>query len=415
MNLRIKIWRRWYGEVPTKNGKPLPKTQWVRAGRRRKWSVRWYSPDGTRPRKTFDTQEEAEEYARKLNSESESKGPQARTRPRKVALGAFADEFPKLGVGPRGERLALRSVHEYRAVLDRFAKFIGRRTLLEQVTSADAQRYLAHLRETPSRRKKPLSTASLNKHKRSLKAVFNVAVRQLHYLNFSPLSDLREDRSPSKKLRYVSPTEFQRLIDAAQTLPNCGLWLEAFLQLAYTSGARSGELVHLSWSDIDFEKDEMRICAKPEENGLEAWQPKDYDSRVIPLPRRTMEVLARWHALADDGSTFVFLSPQRVAWIKLQRETGKWKPGRAVLNNLTRDFETLVRRAAIAHASLHDLRRACITHWARKLPAPVVKELAGHADIKTTIKHYVALQPGDLAAARDVTAAALLPTSEAAA
>jgi integrase len=114
--------------------------------------------------------------------------------------------------------------------------------------------------------------------------------------------------------------EFRKLIAAAQKRPHRGLWWEAFLTLAYTSGARAGELTHLLWSDIDFENDTVCIAAKPEIEGVEAWRPKDYDRRVIPVPRETMDVLTRLHAETPEGSAFVFLSKDRIAWIKAKRE-----------------------------------------------------------------------------------------------
>ena len=415
MNLRIAIKPRWFGQIPTKGGEPVPRNQWARAGRRRRWSVRWFAPNGTRHRKTFTAESDARMFARKLTADGESRGPQARIRPKRISLGAFADELKTLGVGPRGEKLAPRSVHEYNAVLDRFVEFVGRRVLLEEATLGDVQRYLAHLRETPSRRNKPLSTASLNKHKRSLKAVFNIAVRQLGYLNFNPLDGLRQDKLGQKTLRYVAPVEFNKLIEAARRLPNRAAWWETYLHLAYTCGARSGELMNLWWSDLDFEHDSVTICAKNEADGVEAWRPKDYDSRTIPLPRATMQVLATWHSKAKEGATFVFISPRRAAWIRQQREAGTWKVARSPLNNLTRDFGMLVRSAGIAHASLHDLRRACISHWARKLPAALVQKLAGHSNIATTMRYYVSVRQEDLDAARDVTAAVLAPTPEVAA
>ncbi len=410
MNMKISVRPRWFGPVPSRNGRPLPRSQWGRGGRRRKWSVRWFAPDGTRPRKTFESKEEAELFARNLNARSESSGPQQRVRPKRITLGAFADEFPTLGIGPRGERLAPRSVDEYRAVLNRFAAFVGRTTSLESITIADATRYLAHLRSRPSRRKKLLSTASVNKHKRNLKSTFEVAVRQLHYLTSNPFAGLRQDRQAQKTLRYVTPNEFEKLLETARRRPHRALWWETLLTLAYTSGARAGELTHLHWSDVDFENDTVRIAAKPETQGVEAWRPKDYDSRVIPLPRRTMDLLTRHHAEASEGSAFVFIRPERAALIRAKREAGSWKTGRSLTNNLTRDFAALVRSAGVPHLSMHDLRRAAITHWARKLPAPVVQELAGHADIKTTLKHYVVIRQEDLAAAREVTAEALAPT-----
>jgi integrase len=45
---------------------------------------------------------------------------------------------------------------------------------------------------------------------------------------------------------------------------------------------------------------------------------------------------------------------------------------------------------------LHDLRRSTITNWAKELPIQVVQQLAGHSDISTTRKYYLAVQPEDM-------------------
>jgi hypothetical protein len=61
----------------------------------------------------------------------------------------------------------------------------------------------------------------------------------------------------------------------------------------------------------------------------------------------------------------------------------------------------MLKRAGIGKYTLHDLRRSCITNWARKgLPIHVTQQLAGHADIKTTQKFYLSVQDDDLRAAR---------------
>jgi len=46
-----------------------------------------------------------------------------------------------------------------------------------------------------------------------------------------------------------------------------------------------------------------------------------------------------------------------------------------------------------------DLRRSATTNWAQKLPIQVVQQPAGHADISTTQKYYLAVRPDDLASA----------------
>ena len=86
MNKKITTTPRWYGSEPIRNGKPLPKNQWARAGRRRKWIVRWYDPSGKRPQETFDTKEEADHFADIKTNEFRQQGPSARLRPRRITI-----------------------------------------------------------------------------------------------------------------------------------------------------------------------------------------------------------------------------------------------------------------------------------------------------------------------------------------
>jgi len=75
---------------------------------------------------------------------------------------------------------------------------------------------------------------------------------------------------------------------------------------------------------------------------------------------------------------------------------GKWTPRSEVINNLSRDFNVMRCWANVAPCTLHDLRRSAITNWARRLPIQIVQTLAGHANITTTRKYYLAVCPEDL-------------------
>ncbi|UCE58282.1 MAG: site-specific integrase [Phycisphaerales bacterium] len=368
--------------------------------------MRWYAPDGTRPRQSFDTREEAEDFARGKVAEFEDRGLHVRVQPKRIALGDFVDEVLRLRTGPRGQRLSIMTTREYRTVLERFVESAGRDTPLDCITMADATRYIAGIQATPSARDKPLSTSSVNKHKRVLKRAFNVAVTQLSYLHSNPFAGLTQDKVADQAIRYVEVAEYDVIIETCQSMQS-PLWWECFITVCYTAGARLNEAAHLSWRDIDFEANTIRIGAKPELAGLEAWRPKDYDSRTIPVPSHTMDLLIRLHAEAEEGSEFVFIPPVRVAWIRAKRKTGEWAEGQAVLNNVTKNFQRRAGKAGVTDVTIHDLRRSCITHWARKLAVPIVKELAGHSDINTTLRYYVAIRDCDMAEARSVTAHAL--------
>ncbi|MFB0555285.1 MAG: tyrosine-type recombinase/integrase [Phycisphaerae bacterium] len=82
----------------------------------------------------------------------------------------------------------------------------------------------------------------------------------------------------------------------------------------------------------------------------------------------------------------------------------KWRTGQSLVNNVLRRFKTLCRRAKVGPYTVHDLRRSCITNWAKKLPIHVVQKLAGHSDIRTTQKYYLSVQDEDIRKAQNVQA-----------
>jgi len=68
--------------------------------------------------------------------------------------------------------------------------------------------------------------------------------------------------------------------------------------------------------------------------------------------------------------------------------------------NFTRDFQAVRRRAGLPKCTFHDLRKSFCTNLAGAVPLHVVQELAGHADIRTTRKHYLQVQAAQVEAAR---------------
>jgi len=80
---------------------------------------------------------------------------------------------------------------------------------------------------------------------------------------------------------------------------------------------------------------------------LPAWQPKGYELRTVPVPVETIMLLARMHSEASEGSVYVFVPPERVAWIKAKREAGNWKEDAPIFKSARRDFQRIVRAAKV--------------------------------------------------------------------
>jgi integrase len=259
-------------------------------------------------------------------------------------------------------RLAPNSISSLRVALDDFGQHC-RPKMLADVTHGMVETYF-------SGRLKAVAVPTANCTLRTLKASFNRAVGR-GYLTENPAARVRQVREPERTIRVVSPDEVSKLLEACPS----DAW-RAFLALALTTGMRLGELTALRWADLDVPQGLVHVV------NSEVHLTKSRRNRVLAL---FPHVAAMLHAL-----------PHRGDWIFTTAEGNPWR------NNVKRDFGKIVKRARIAHASLHDLRRSFCTHLAASgANAALVQQLAGHSSITTTVKYYVGLLPAALRSAQE--------------
>ena len=111
--------------------------------------------------------------------------------------------------------------------------------------------------------------------------------------------------------------------------------------------------------------------------------------RVVPLPDQAVSILAELQVAAADGQEYVFVNGK-----------GPAKRDRVKRHNVWRDSQTIRAKAGIARCSFHDPRKSYCTNLAATVPLHVVQELAGHADIRTTRKHYLKVRDEQIESAR---------------
>ena len=192
--------------------------------------------------------------------------------------------------------------------------------------------------------------------------------------------------------------EYSALMDVAATK----LWWKAFLSIAYGSGLRRNEILHLTWADIDLEQHRIEVRAKKASDEILAWEPKSRKNRVVPMSNESAKLLVDMQVNAPEFHPYIFVSPERLDRIKKRRKAGKWNSRSEVVNNLRENFIAIRSKANVTKCTIHDLRRSAITNWARELPIQVVQTLAGHSSITTTRKYYLAVRPEDFESASKV-------------
>ncbi|MCP4250633.1 MAG: site-specific integrase [bacterium] len=237
-----------------------------------------------------------------------------------------------------------------------------------------------------------LSRYTRNRLLRDAKTMFKYAV-DWSYLAVNPfavIKSVRTGKRNHRKWHYVKPAEYMGLLRAAPDLR----W-KVLYALAYTSGARFGELFNLTEDNIDFERGRLLIQEREATPDLPPFQVKDHEDREIPLPRHTLKLLAGWLQWRSEGSPLILLNPDR-----FDRVQHRWQSHHAadkawlnayMVNNVLRDIRTHARWAGLkldGVLTLHCFRKSCGQNWADHLPMNVVKELMGHASIATTAEFY---------------------------
>lgn len=243
----------------------------------------------------------------------------------------------------------------------------------------------------------PLIPAGRNRTLRNCKTMFETAV----IWELIPKNPFKSVKAPKCILRdwhFVKPWEYHRLIKAAHTLRR-----RAMYALAYTAGLRLGEFLNLMWEDINFKTGKVKVRNRHANEKLPPFYIKDCEARTIRLPKHTLDILIDLKAYNEvtDQTPFVLLDDRQYKtaiskWQKFRQIGREWR-NQDMQNNTLTIFKRHVKSAEIkpnGTLSLHTLRKSCIQNWANNITNPeVVRVLAGHGDLKTTMMYYAQADP----------------------
>ena len=253
-------------------------------------------------------------------------------------------------------------------------------------------------------KKEQLSDWSRNKTLRNCKTMFEDAI-EWEIIEKNPFRKVKTPKLIVPAWHYLKPAEYRKLLDVALSLR----W-KATYALAYTAGLRFGELFSLTWKDIDFETGEVIIENRPATAKLPPFFVKDFESRHIPLPKHTLDILTDLQAKAPEGIPYVLINEQRyqtvlAKWKRIRNNRDRHWCNKDMVNNIPREFKKHLKRAEIeptGQLSIHTLRKCCGQNWANHLPMHVTKELMGHSSIATTQKYYTQVDESQRAKAAAV-------------
>lgn len=271
-------------------------------------------------------------------------------RRRAVTIGELADRFLAEHVE---KKLKPKSVVQYRSVIELYVRPRLGEVRVVDITPAQIQAVHGALSDRRGQANHVVAV---------LRKMLSLAVDWgLRPDGVNPASRVRF-YSDHKRNRYLAAEEFQRLWRVLDEEEASGVVSDAPLaiRLLMTTGRRLGEVLGLTWADLDLEGGRMRLA----------------DSKV--------------------GARTFNLSPETVALLKAVRtardgESGYvvrgQKPGRPLIN-LQQPWRRIRRKAGLDDVRLHDLRHSYASFAAAAgYDLARIKEMLGHQTIQTTQRY----------------------------
>lgn len=206
----------------------------------------------------------------------------------------------------------------------------------------------------------------------------------------NPVDLAQLPKLPSRETgREITEEELARILEVAR-----GHRLFPVFYLLAALGLRRGEVLGLTWPDVDLEKGEIHIRQALVPNlltGKVVLGPTKTSgsNRTLPLPQEAVELLRQHREhLQEDG----LYHPQGLVFPSLNGT-----PIRP--ENLRRVWLDILKKAGVPRARLHDLRGTFITRIIRQTGNPkLAAALAGHKSLQTALQHYARVSQEDLKA-----------------
>ena len=224
------------------------------------------------------------------------------------------------------------------------------------LTLVDLERFIEH-------RQKSVSSSTINLELRILKAALRFGIEQGMYDRMPfKIRMLKQIKRTSSKL--FTREEIQRLLNAADDQTRM------LILIAFGTGMRFDELLHLQWQDVDWVDRKLSVRAKND------WTPKTHHERECYVPQSVVDHLAAYRETLKHH--------EDLDWVFQNKRSPGEQWARSTSYQAIRD--TFKRAGLYQKGKLtHEIRRAVAsTMLLNGTPIHVVKEILGHSTIKTT-------------------------------
>jgi integrase len=228
--------------------------------------------------------------------------------------------------------------------------------------------------------KKPLAPASVVRYMAALSHAFTIAVNEWGWLEDSPMRKVKKPALPRGRVRFLSEDttgqddktidgERTRLLKACENSGNP--YLHTVVVLALSTGMRQGEIMGLTWDDVDIHQGRITL-----------YETKNGEIRVVPLVGKALSLLKNHSKVRNLKTNLLFPGKP------IRRNNGEviYKP-----MDLRAPWLTALKNADIEDFRFHDLRHSAASYLAMNgASLAEIAEVLGHKTLQM-VKRYAHL------------------------
>ena len=234
--------------------------------------------------------------------------------------------------------------------LRHLVEFYGDR-ILSMIKPKDIDAYKAY-------RLKKVRPATVNRELEVLRYLFNLADRWNKYYGKNPVSRAGLLPLNNQKERILTIEEEKKLLSV------CEMYLKNIILTALYTGMRKGEIISLTWDNVDLEKNIITVTM---ENN------KSKRIKRIPISSFLRKMLLELK-LKNKDNNYVFLNSTGTPY---KRQ-----------DSLNRAFKLATKKAGIEELRFHDLRHTAGTRMNEVTGNIVaVNKILGHSSLQMTMRY----------------------------
>jgi len=290
----------------------------------------------------------------------------------------------------KAKSLVPASYESYRVFIEHHIKPVLGNIPITEITTSQIQEFLNAMQENGVRkdgREGALANSSVMKIKIIINASLKQAVKN-RLIPFNPTEAVTPPKMTRRKIRVLTPEEQDKFMNALN-----GHRLEALYKLALATGMRKGELLALTWDCIDFENKIISISKSVNrvrnqgtmKTEIVVGGPKSKAGYrdIIMLPA-VAPILEKHLQMQRDERKAAGSAYNKLGLVFCSNVGTHIDPRRV---NTTLD--KLLKKAGIEHINFHALRHTFATRALESgIPAKIVQEMLGHADVALTLNNY---------------------------